>query len=98
MPTRRINHPMRNFVESCLGGDPLLPEMHIGRRVRVQPGDMLLVCTDGFWSYLLRRRHRRLAVLRRRRCRLPCRPSANSPCRRGGAAADNTSVAVLRVL
>jgi serine/threonine protein phosphatase PrpC len=43
---------MRNYVESCLGGDPMLPEMLIGRSERVQVGDMLLVCTDGFWSNL----------------------------------------------
>ena len=28
------NHPMRNYVESCLGGDPMLPEMLIGRGVQ----------------------------------------------------------------
>jgi len=45
-------HPMRNFVESCLGGEPLLPEMDISRRLPLQPGDVLLVCTDGLWSGL----------------------------------------------
>jgi serine/threonine protein phosphatase PrpC len=47
------NHPMRNYVETCLGGDPMLPEMRIGRCVKLQAGDTLLVCTDGFWSNLL---------------------------------------------
>jgi serine/threonine protein phosphatase PrpC len=45
-------HPMRNFVESCLGGDAILPEMTISPRRSVQSGDLLLVCTDGFWSPL----------------------------------------------
>jgi len=45
-------HPMRNFVESCLGGDPMLPEMTLSPRRSVQAGDLLLVCTDGFWSPL----------------------------------------------
>ena len=44
------NHPMRNFVECCLGGDPMLPEMTITRRRRMRADDVLLVCTDGFWG------------------------------------------------
>jgi PPM family protein phosphatase len=44
------NHPMRNFVESCLGGEVLLPEMDVSRRHRVEVGDVLLVCTDGLWA------------------------------------------------
>jgi serine/threonine protein phosphatase PrpC len=44
------NHPMRNFVESCLGGEPLLPEMELSRRQPIEKGDVLLVCTDGFWT------------------------------------------------
>jgi serine/threonine protein phosphatase PrpC len=45
-------HPMRNYVECCLGGDPILPDMAIARRRPVEHGDVLLVCTDGFWSGL----------------------------------------------
>jgi PPM family protein phosphatase len=44
------NHPMRNFVESCLGGEVLLPEMDLSRRQPVETGDVLLVCTDGLWA------------------------------------------------
>jgi serine/threonine protein phosphatase PrpC len=46
------NHPMRNFVECCLGGDPAIPEMTIGGRRVLQPGDILLLCTDGIWANL----------------------------------------------
>jgi serine/threonine protein phosphatase PrpC len=46
------NHPMRNFVESCLGGEAILPEMAISSRHALLPGDVLLVCTDGFWANL----------------------------------------------
>src|SRR5690606_6343465 len=45
-------HPMRNFVECCLGGDPAIPEMTIGRRQPLRPGDVLLLCTDGIWANL----------------------------------------------
>ena len=44
------NHPMRNFVESCLGGEVLLPEMDVSRRQPIENGDVLLVCTDGLWA------------------------------------------------
>src|SRR5215472_1614358 len=44
------NHPMRNFVECCLGGDPILPDMSITRRRPLEPNDVMLVCTDGLWG------------------------------------------------
>lgn len=43
-------HPMRNYVECCLGGDAALPEMSISTRRRLNSGDVLLLCTDGFWA------------------------------------------------
>jgi serine/threonine protein phosphatase PrpC len=46
------DHPMRNFVECCLGGDPRLPGMSITGQKRLAAGDTLLVCTDGLWSGL----------------------------------------------
>jgi serine/threonine protein phosphatase PrpC len=45
-------HPMRNFVECCLGGDVPLPDMSVTARNKLEPGDVLLVCTDGLWSGL----------------------------------------------
>ncbi|HMB72407.1 MAG TPA: protein phosphatase 2C domain-containing protein [Gammaproteobacteria bacterium] len=46
------SHPMRNFVECCLGGDRALPDMSISGRIVLCDGDVLLACTDGFWSGL----------------------------------------------
>jgi serine/threonine protein phosphatase PrpC len=51
-PGQVQNHPLRNFVESCLGGEPILPEMAMNPRRQLLPGDLLLVCTDGFWANL----------------------------------------------
>jgi serine/threonine protein phosphatase PrpC len=45
-------HPMRNFVECCLGGDPAIPEMTVSGRNELLPGDVLLLCTDGIWANL----------------------------------------------
>jgi serine/threonine protein phosphatase PrpC len=46
------DHPMRNFVECCLGGDAPVPDMTITRKVPLASGDVLLVCSDGLWSGL----------------------------------------------
>src|SRR5882672_5860988 len=43
-------HPMRNFVECCLGGDPILRDMTPARPRALEPKDVLLVCTDGMWA------------------------------------------------
>ena len=45
-------HPLRNFVECCLGGDPALPTLSITSKQELLPGDFLLACTDGLWSGL----------------------------------------------
>jgi serine/threonine protein phosphatase PrpC len=44
------SHPMRNYVECCLGGDQPIPDMSIAGRKRLAVGDVLVVCTDGLWS------------------------------------------------
>jgi serine/threonine protein phosphatase PrpC len=46
------HHPMRNFVECCLGGDAMLTEMTVSARHALEPGDILLTCTDGIWANL----------------------------------------------
>lgn len=44
------DHPMRNLVECCLGGDSPLPDVAVTGRRRLQPGDAIILCTDGLWS------------------------------------------------
>ena len=44
------DHPMRNLVECCLGGDDPLPDMAIAARRKLSDGDVLLLCSDGLWS------------------------------------------------
>jgi len=44
-------HPMRHYVECCLGGESALPKASDGMASRsMSPGDTLLVCSDGLWS------------------------------------------------
>ncbi len=45
-----LDHPMRNFVECCIGGDAPVPDMSITRKQTLEPGDVLLACSDGLWS------------------------------------------------
>ena len=45
-----FDHPMRNFVECCIGGDIPVPDMSITAKKKLAAGDVLLVCTDGLWS------------------------------------------------
>jgi serine/threonine protein phosphatase PrpC len=91
------NHPMRNFVECCLGGDRILPEMQVSRLQRVQQGDLLLVCSDGFWSNLSDQDMAASLF-----SGIPLRDSlaalADAAVQRGGAGSDNTSAAVLRLM
>jgi serine/threonine protein phosphatase PrpC len=97
-------HPMRNYVECCLGGDPILPDMSIARRRPLESGDVLMLCTDGLWSGL---KDAEIAA------ELSAPGSAGgtaAPLRekllelgeravtRTGAASDNTSAAALRWL
>ncbi len=46
------DHPMRNFVECCIGGDAPVPDMSITNRIPLEHGDVLLACSDGLWSGL----------------------------------------------
>ncbi len=46
------SHPMRNFVECCIGGDSPVPDMSITGRIPLAKGDVLLACSDGLWSGL----------------------------------------------
>jgi serine/threonine protein phosphatase PrpC len=47
-----LDHPMRNFVECCIGGDAPVPDMSITGRKELLVGDVLLACSDGLWSGL----------------------------------------------
>ncbi|MDO8301147.1 PP2C family serine/threonine-protein phosphatase [Lacisediminimonas sp.] len=48
-PSERATHPERNRIFNCLGA-PSQPMIDISRRAALQPGDVLLLCSDGLWS------------------------------------------------
>jgi len=90
-------HPMRNFVECCLGGDAWLPGMTITRQKRLAPGDVLLVCTDGLWSGLGDDRIGTLAAAGEA-LSAGLRRLGEQSVRACGPYSDNTSAAALRYL
>jgi serine/threonine protein phosphatase PrpC len=95
-PDQAQMHPMRNFVECCLGGDPILPDMTLGRRRPLESGDVLLACTDGFWAGV---RDAEIAT-ELGAAEAPLRDTlvafAERAVLRSGSASDNTSAAALR--
>ena len=46
-----LTHPERNKIYSCLGGDQL-PTISISDGTQLNPIDILLLCSDGFWGAL----------------------------------------------
>ncbi len=46
-----MTHPDRNKVYSCLGGDQM-PTISLSEGTRLNAGDILLLCSDGFWGVL----------------------------------------------
>jgi serine/threonine protein phosphatase PrpC len=92
------NHPMRNFVESCLGGEAMLPEMSVNRRRALKRGDVLMVCTDGFWGHLDDNVIGAAFLVLGLSLRDTLVALATQALLNAGAASDNTSIAALRFL
>ena len=91
-------HPMRNFVECCLGGDPIVPDMTLTRRRALEPNDVLLVCTDGFWAGVKDSEIGSEVGIPGVALKEKLLELAQRAVARTGAASDNTSVAALRWL
>jgi serine/threonine protein phosphatase PrpC len=92
------NHPMRNFVESCLGGELMLPEMSINRRRELRAGDILLVCTDGLWGHADDTLIASMLCAEGQPLRAQLQALGEHAVASGGAASDNTSATALRYL
>jgi serine/threonine protein phosphatase PrpC len=91
-------HPMRNYVECCIGGDPVLPEMTLSGRRTLKAGDVLLLCSDGLWSGLTEEMVAQLG----RKAGQPLRESLAELGQRAVTTsapfADNTTAAAIRWL
>ncbi len=91
-------HPMRNFVECCLGGDVPLPDMSITARKKLAPGDVLLVCTDGMWAGLEDPDIGALSRDNQESLTTSLRSVAERAVARNSPYSDNTSAAAVRWL
>ena len=93
-----LEHPMRNYVESCLGGDDPLPGITVTGRNELQPGDVLLLCSDGLWSGLSAEDLVNIAYETRMPLPTVLKVMCDLAVKNNGKRADNTSVAALRWL
>jgi serine/threonine protein phosphatase PrpC len=89
-------HPMRNYVECCLGGDAALPEMTISARRRLKSGDVLLLCTDGLWANLKDQDFVRFAQSQAKPLRDSLTDLGTQAVDASAPYSDNTSAAALR--
>jgi serine/threonine protein phosphatase PrpC len=93
-----VNHPMRNFVECCLGGDPILPDMTLSGRRQLEADDVVFVCTDGMWSALRDEEIAGRLSLGGANVRETLLSLGQLAIARSGGGSDNTSAAALRWL
>ena len=50
-PAERATHPDRNKLFNCIGA-PTIPMIDMGRPSLLQPGDVIMMCSDGLWAVL----------------------------------------------
>jgi PPM family protein phosphatase len=93
-----LNHPMRNFVECCIGGDPILPDMTLSGRRELEPDDVLFVCTDGMWASLKDDEIANRFTIGNHAIRDTLSSLSQLAVARAGGGSDNTSGAALRWL
>ena len=91
-----LDHPMRNYVESCLGGDDALPGITVSRKHGLYPGDVLLLCSDGLWSGLTDEEIVELSYQTSMPFPTVLKVMCDLAIKNNGRRADNTSVAALR--
>lgn len=48
----RANHPMKNYMTRCVGLSDNVPEVTVSNEVALQQGDVIMLCSDGFWEPL----------------------------------------------
>jgi serine/threonine protein phosphatase PrpC len=93
-----LNHPMRNFVECCIGGDPILPDMTLSGRRELEPDDVIFVCTDGMWAALKDEEIANRFTVGGHAIRDTLGSLGQLAVARSGGGSDNTSAAAVRWL
>jgi serine/threonine protein phosphatase PrpC len=83
-------HEDQNRLLQALGGDDP-PKARLGG-AEIQPGDVLLLCSDGFWENLEPQEITQLAGIPLKRRQKALEKAVHLAVERGGQKADNTSV------
>ena len=89
-------HPLRNLVERCIGGEPEPIEVDVHGPVALEPDDVLLLCSDGFWDGLDVRKATPLLVAAAS-LEAVLGELADHACAAAAPYADNATAAALRV-
>jgi protein phosphatase len=93
-PEEVYDHPHRHVLYRCLGLKPNL-EVDIYPAVVLQPGDLLLLCSDGLWD-MVYPSERLIAMLSRGGDLLPmCRRLVDAANKAGGE--DNVAILLVRM-
>ena len=91
-------HPMRNYVECCIGGDPAFPGMSLGGRRGLRPGDVILLCSDGLWTGVSDQQIAGLWQMGKRNLRDELACLGEHAVRKTAPYSDNTTAAAVRWL
>jgi PPM family protein phosphatase len=88
-----VTHPERNRIFSCLGG-LTEPTVDLGQRTLLEEGDLIVLCTDGFWSTV---KKEEIAGVLADAPVLEASPALMAEAeRRGGDEGDNVSAIIVR--
>lgn len=94
-PDQMKTHPDRNKITNCLGGVEDMFYVDVSPPTVVQPGDTLLLCSDGFWSPLSDEEIAKLSSVPTLADRLD--ELINMAVYRDAVHADNTTAVVARL-
>ncbi len=93
-----LTHPMRNYVEFCLGGEPEYPGMDVSAVRTLEAGDRLLLCSDGLWGGLTEAQVASLGAAEEPPLQEQLEALADVAVAANSPYADNTTAAVVRFL
>lgn len=89
-------HPMRNYITRCVGMLVKEPEIDLSKEVMLTEGDIILLCSDGFWGPLDDAQIG--AKLHSSRLSEALNTLAENAVQLGSPTADNTTVLALKII
>lgn len=89
-------HPMRNYITRCVGMLTKEPEVELSKEIMLTEGDIILLCSDGFWGELDDAQIG--AQLNNERLNDAVTSLAEKAVQLGAPTADNTTVIALKII